>query len=931
MSWLALALGLATALRIWPTLYDHSIFWPDEIHQSLEQAHRAAFGYGLVSWEFRDGARSWLFPGVIAGIWNLASAIGVESSLALVLIARLTMVAASMVAIWFAARLATVRGGMRAALATVVILATFPPSVVYAHRAMSETASAPFIAMAAWLLWQRNERSAAYAGAAIAIGSLLRYQNGLFAIVFAIVLLPQRRYREALAFCSMGLAVALFGGVLDGITWGHLFHSLTTYVEFNLMTGGASSFGVEPFWFYATTLWSSVGPLLIPLVVLFCVGAWVEPILAGSVAIYVLAHSVLPHKELRFLVPSFPLFAAVAAIGLDRALRRLPTTRLIPAGAALATSALSCFWLTRLDYQDMGQYAGTKRAASSIWGNEQEPSLLLAEAGQRADLCGIAVLRARAAFTGGYTYLHRDVPLMYQSELCDVGAVNYVIRSTQSGGEALPVSYRLEKESGSWGLYRRDGICRTPLQEDDRLLEGARDMGLGLRQAKQATDGSLRFDLQRDAGAFVHNWGHGELLDCDMARWATGTRAAIEFDFDPGERAYQLTVRARSHHDIWPQTVSVATNGMLQRVGGLSPELKTFSVDLPDQALRRGRNRIEFVFRRSAKGDPSDNRRLTALFRSIEIHPKFDDFAVDVALAESRPHLVRGFHSTEQEGGMTYAWSQGPSSVVEGRLAKPRSPYILQTLAEAVPLVPSQRTRVFANDHLVGVLDFPTKWKVQRLVIPAAALRAGKNAIRFEYEAAVKPAALDRTQRDERELAVRFRQIQLTPVVANARLDLGTAGARPFLLEGWSADEREGDRTAVWTDGPRSSVLLSLSGMARPILRLSTLGYQHALPIAVKVSLNGRAVGAFAAPDGWQDIAVPLPPGDYSPDGELIELTFDHTLRPSEHNPQSPDSRQLALRVDRIWVEADSRDMINASVQTGDEQASGLPSGVASH
>ena len=39
---------------------------PDEIYQTQEQAHRLVYGYGIVPWEFRDGVRSWILPGLLA-------------------------------------------------------------------------------------------------------------------------------------------------------------------------------------------------------------------------------------------------------------------------------------------------------------------------------------------------------------------------------------------------------------------------------------------------------------------------------------------------------------------------------------------------------------------------------------------------------------------------------------------------------------------------------------------------------------------------------------------------------------------------------------------------------------------------------------------------------------------------------------------------
>src|SRR3954465_10825248 len=64
---------LTAAPRIYLALNDHSVFWPDEIYQSIEPAHRVAFGYGLVSWEFRDGARSWLLPGLLSAVMKFAA------------------------------------------------------------------------------------------------------------------------------------------------------------------------------------------------------------------------------------------------------------------------------------------------------------------------------------------------------------------------------------------------------------------------------------------------------------------------------------------------------------------------------------------------------------------------------------------------------------------------------------------------------------------------------------------------------------------------------------------------------------------------------------------------------------------------------------------------------------------------------------------
>ena len=68
--------AVAIALRLIPIVVVPSVDWADEIFQVLEPAHRLVYGFGLVTWEFQLGVRSWLMPGLVAGMMELSRIFG---------------------------------------------------------------------------------------------------------------------------------------------------------------------------------------------------------------------------------------------------------------------------------------------------------------------------------------------------------------------------------------------------------------------------------------------------------------------------------------------------------------------------------------------------------------------------------------------------------------------------------------------------------------------------------------------------------------------------------------------------------------------------------------------------------------------------------------------------------------------------------------
>ena len=465
---------IAALPRMWAAWNDQGIFWPDEIYQSLEPAHRLVFGYGLAPWEFRDGARSWLFPGMFAVAWKAAALVGLRSAPILVRLAKLLMVLLALGGIAASMRLAKKRAGVTAAWVCGILAASFPPSLVYGARAMSEMASGPLVALAALLLWSDDRKKHWLAGVLAATAVFFRYQNGIvwLGLLAALLVDPAGRREPpravALRFVVGGAAVALLAGVaLELITWGQPFHSLLRYVAFNL-SGKNALFGPPlPATYYFTATWSAVGPSILIILAGLVVARPRWPL--AIVAAYVAIHSLVPHKELRFVMPIVPLALCGAGIGLAQLAARMRHGRPVAVAVALTAAVAMSLRARAETFAQMGQnFGGHSRGDRPVWHAGEDINRLLWNVGVRPDSCGVMIDGAEPAWTGGYTYLHKRIPILWEpSPYPRASFANYLIAPRTI---APPEGYRVARREPTFWLYRRDGGCVGALERPDPPL-----------------------------------------------------------------------------------------------------------------------------------------------------------------------------------------------------------------------------------------------------------------------------------------------------------------------------------------------------------------------------------------------------------------------------------------------------------------------------
>lgn len=396
---LAGVLAGALALRLAGAMWLPNVAWPDEIFQTLEQGYRLAFGYGVVPWEFRIGARSWLLPGALGGVMAASGWAGAFAHVRAVqvLLSALAVVPVAVSFLWSRER------GRAAAIAAAVAGAVWFELVLFGPKALTEVVAAHLLVLGVYLVSEgRRPRTLAWAGSALALAVALRIH--LAPAVLAAVAVAARRDLGRWKALALGAApVVAAAGLLDLFTWGAPFHSYVTTIHANVIEGRSRLYGIAPWHAYAGMLWNAWSWSLPVLAALAAIGARRRPAAAIATVVILVAHSAIAHKEYRFIYPAIVLAVVLAAAGTSETVAWIAArTRGREWPVALVAALL---------------WAGTSAAIaarSSDWTRGRSGLEATVQAGA-GDLCGLALVGRHWTSMGGYTYLRRDVPV-YQVE-----------------------------------------------------------------------------------------------------------------------------------------------------------------------------------------------------------------------------------------------------------------------------------------------------------------------------------------------------------------------------------------------------------------------------------------------------------------------------------------------------------------------------------
>ena len=489
---LLILFGLGLAARL-ATLLVPTSYFPDEIFQYLEVAHRQVFGYGAVTWEQRIGVRSPVFPLLLTLPMGLGHALAPDGYAYLIL-TKAMLALASLGVIWGSFALgrivSTAHGLITAFVATVWF-----EFIYFSTQALTETFALALIFPAAALFLDTDRatpRRDALAGFLLAAAAVIRFQYGPALVLFAL-LCCGRNPRKWL-FTSLGAVLALAVSAAIDLSSGQIpFGWMIANFDQNILQG-RSHMWVEDASFYPLALIT----ILLPFLPIYLVVGWSAmqrfPALALAAGFHIILHSMIAHKEYRYILMSSAILIVLAAIGSVDLLTR-------HRGEAPSPKALI---LIAMMWASASLVTGVNGLNRPIWARQSTELRAFKAVHADAKACGLAVVSTDGSAQGGYSYLHRPLPLY----MLDIEASAKLLARTapafnrvllaQAREDRLPAEYTRQFCGPTWPdgrqvcLYARPGGCipRAAQEFDINRLDRRVTSDLGRMQGKGGGHGT---------------------------------------------------------------------------------------------------------------------------------------------------------------------------------------------------------------------------------------------------------------------------------------------------------------------------------------------------------------------------------------------------------------------------------------------------------
>ena len=473
-AWFWALLALAVLLRA-INFNAFAVHHPDEVLQYLEPAYRLLTGNGIVTWEYRYGMRGWLLPVFLAGPMAMGQAIG-GTALAGIVTARIAAAMICLIPIvagWrLGRRLSLIHG-----IVAMAVMAVWYEQIVFSTHLLTESlATSLFLGAAALIDGKESRHQTFIAGTLLALAVVLRFHYALAAGVFLILTFGNDWKRWGWLIAGSLPALALSGAVDLAIgQWP--FQWVATNIQLNLVEGRSARYGVQEASYFLMAIWGQWRWLTIPIVFLAIEGGRSYRPLLYAALFNLAAHSLIGHKEYRFIELTSASLVLLAAIGSVDALRRIERRRGQSLGSMLIVAGLLLAW------GSASLWLGRGRPLDQWFGERTHGPELVHLAGRDPRVCGLGTLRVEY-WQLSRAYMGRPMPFILLDNTPrplprlkrpgpELASVNAVI-ADGGAGRVLP-GYSVAKCLGPHPyrrcLYVRPGPCVPTPEASDREIQ----------------------------------------------------------------------------------------------------------------------------------------------------------------------------------------------------------------------------------------------------------------------------------------------------------------------------------------------------------------------------------------------------------------------------------------------------------------------------
>jgi len=434
--WFCLIFCLSLAVRAVASCTSFAQIYPDEIYQTVEMAHKLAFGKAITYWEFRVGARSWFLPGILAGVYKILDFFGVKNALHLNIGIKLffsLLHSLSIGVIYLILRNFKLSKGLS-------FLFSLPLAVSYflayvSVRTLSESASLPFMVFALYFAVRyvdsSENRHLFWSVFMSGIAFMIRFQNAVFAfgLALALFLASKKRFKAALVFGFGYIGMMLLQGLLDLFTWGKFMQSFLTYLDYNILQKFSDrTGGVSPWYYYFADVAETFHPITYISAVLLLILSVIHFGKLKKVIVFALpfilffaVHSAIGHKQPRFVFASYFALIALSSAAFAFVAARVSENRRF---SVVLISLLLLFSLEAAPYHKYRELWNNSFTSEAFSDNRSDRGLrkrfsgileIASETGQIKELERAFIFGIPQIWSGGYAYFHRDAPLFYSS------------------------------------------------------------------------------------------------------------------------------------------------------------------------------------------------------------------------------------------------------------------------------------------------------------------------------------------------------------------------------------------------------------------------------------------------------------------------------------------------------------------------------------